>query len=487
MGTRRLRAPASSGELALAALAAGITALLTFAGVHKLGTIGVLVPVAVVLVCILLLRPLLAVTLVVTLAVVCEGPQFGILTFTSRLYTQVYGDISMLDVLVALALVAVGLDVLRHRRAVYVPRQLRLPLAILVIAMIAGVITGYGSGAKLRFALASEHVLAYLLLLPVAVANLDLDRAQVTRLLGGAMALAVVKAVLGLIEVAGNYGEAIEGASTLTYYEPVANWLIMMAILVLFAAVLARARLPLWMLLSSPLLIACLALSYRRSFWIGAAVGLLLVLLLGISPSGRRLLMPACLGVVAGIWLLGSISFQSQLPIVKRVASLAPSKLEANVQDRYRLDERANVLNAIREHPITGLGVAIPWAADAQPLSVDHGQEARQYVHFAALWYWLKLGLLGLFAYVAMMVGSMLLAFQVWRRSREPPLSVFGLASLCGMAGLVVIDTTASFTGVDGRFTVLFATQVGLLALLARTAGSQSPERPLEAIPPPAR
>ncbi len=37
----------------------------------------------------------------------------------------------------------------------------------------------------------------------------------------------------------------------------------------------------------------------------------------------------------------------------------------------------------------------------------------------------------------------------------------------------MVIDTTASFTGVDPRFTVLFATQVGLLALLGRTAGAR--------------
>jgi hypothetical protein len=470
MGARGLRAAAPAGrELLLIAVAAGLTALLAFAGIHKLGTAGLLVPVAVVLACILLLAPLLALTLVVVLAIVCEGPQFGILTFTSHLYVQVYGDISMLDVLVGLAILAAGLDVLRHHRPLLLPRPLALPLAILALAMVAGVVTGYAAGATLRFAVASEHVLAYLLLLPVAVANLDLDRAQVTRLLAGATALAIVKAVLGLIEVAGHYGAPIEGTATLTYYEPVANWLIMIALLGVFAAVLARARPPLWTLLGSPLLIACLALSYRRSFWIGAALGLLLVLVLGTSPTGRRLLLPACFGMAAAIWLLGSINFQSQLPLAKRVASLAPAKLEANLQDRYRLDERANVLGAIREHPLTGLGVTIPWPADVQPLSVEH-EEGRQYVHFAALWFWLKLGVLGLFAYVGVLLGSMTLAWQVWRRSREPLLSVFGLASLCGLAGLVAIDTTASFTGVDARFTVLFGAQVGLLALLVRTA-----------------
>ena len=108
-------------------------------------------------------------------------------------------------------------------------------------------------------------------------------------------------------------------------------------------------------------------------------------------------------------------------------------------------------------------------AATTRPLPVEH-EEGRQYVHFAALWFWLKLGILGLFAYVAIILGSMALAWQAWRATREPLMRAFALASLAGIAGLVAIDTTASYTGVDPRFTVLFATQLGILALLVRFA-----------------
>jgi len=313
-----------------------------------------------------------------------------------------------------------------------------------------------------------EIVLLSLLLLPVAIANLRIDRRHLLVLLGGAMALTIFKAVLGLIEVAGHYGEPIEGTATLTYYEPAANWLIMIALLTVSAAVAARIKPPLWMLLGSPLLIACMVLSYRRSFWIATVLGLLLVLLLGISPTGRRLLVPAALVIAVAVWVLGSVHFQDQLPVVKRVESLAPSKLTSNVQDRYRLDERANVLGEIRAHPITGLGLGVPWQASVQPLSVEH-EEGRQYVHFAALWYWLKLGILGLAAYIAIMLGAAILAWRVWRRSAEPLVRAFGLASLCGVAGLATIETTASFTGIDARFTVIFGAQLGVLALLDRT------------------
>jgi hypothetical protein len=471
-------------ELLLGAMAAGAIALLALAAMHKLGTAGILAPVVVVFAAILLARPVVAVAFVVVLTVVCEGPSFGILTFTSRLYEVVFKDISLVDVLVALAVASVGIDLIHRRRLPQVPRPLTVPLVTLALAMVAGLVVGHASGAKLSFAVASENAPGFMLLLSIAVANLDLDRRQVTRLLGCAMALAIVKAILGLIEVAAHRGYSIEGIATLTYYEPSANWLIMIAILTVFAAVLARARPPLWMLLASPLLVTCLVLSYRRSFWIGAALGLLLVLMLGVSPLGRRLLVPAGLGLVIAIWLLGSINFQSQLPIVKRAASLTPSRLEENAQDRYRLDERANVLAEIRAHPFTGLGVAIPWAATAQTLSLEAPGEGREYVHFAVLWYWLKFGVLGLCAYVGVMLGSMWVAWQAWRRSSEPLLRAFSLASLCGMVGLLAIDTTASFTGVNERFTVLFAAQVGLLALIAKTAGTSPAGGPPKAAEP---
>ncbi len=480
----RLRAGVASGrdssaararDSAAAAAIAAITALLALAAVHRFGVAGVLAPFAVVAALTVLSMPRLAMGLLVGLTVACEGPDFGLFSFSSHLYDQAYKDVSILDLLVALAMAAVALDVVRSRRSFWIPRQLALPLATLALAMVAGVITGHAAGASLRFAVFSEHVLAYLLLIPLAVCNLDVDRRDLQRVLAIVTVFAIVKAVLGLIEVRGHYGLPIEGRATLTYYEPTSNWLTMIVLLGIVAALLSRAKVPLWALLGSPLLIACLILSYRRSFWIGAVLGLLLVLLFATTPAGRRLLVPASLGVVVAIWLLGSVNFQSsQSPVVKRIASLTPSHLETNVQDRYRLDERANVLAEISEHPLTGIGVTIPWQATAQPLSVEH-EEGRSYVHFAALWFWLKLGILGLCAYIGMILAGMSLAWRAWRRSPEPLMKAFALASLCGTAGLIAIETTASFTGVDARFTVLFAAQLGLLALMGRTAEDPPP------------
>lgn len=463
-------------DAVLAAGAAATLALLVAAGVRDFGPLALLLPVALAAAAMLVLRPVLTLVLVSGLAILCEGPEFGLLNFTSHLYTQVYKDISLLDVLVGLLVVSALMDVLRGGRALRVPRALAVGLVMLALAMVAGAYVGHNSGISLRYSIFSEHILFYLLLVPVAVANLELDERQITQLLGGAMALAVVKAILGLLEVSLHLGKPIEGSSTLTYYEPTANWLMMIALLAILAALLMKVTQPRWILLSSPLLIACLLFSYRRSFWIAAVLGALLVVLLGTSPAGRRLLIPASLAVAGAIWLAGSLNFQSNLPVVRRIDSLSFSTLEANREDRYRLDERANVWAEVQAHPITGLGVGIPWQATATPLPIEH-EEGRQYVHFAALWFWLKLGVLGLCAYVGLILGSIMLAWQAWRRAARPWLRAFGLASVCGIAGLIVMDTTASFTGVEGRFTIVLAVQLGLLALLARGSDSKSADR----------
>lgn len=467
----RLRLQGSLGrELLTPAGWSLATLLLAYIGAHELGTKGLLLPLGVVLLAILMSRPLAMVTLTSALVILCEGPSFGLFGFTSHLYEHVYRELTPVDFLVTLTVISIGLDVVRKRQLVRLPRSMVFAWSLLALGMIAGAVTGHASGLGVRSVLLGEDVLAYLLLVPLAVANLDIGPERIRMLLLGGVALAALKAMLGLIEIVGHKGAPIEGVSTLTYYEPTANWLIMIVLLGVTAALVARMRPPLWMVLSVPLLFASLLLSYRRSFWVAAVLGLLLVVVVALSPVGRRMLVPVSLMLVVAIWLLGSVNLQnSQAPIVRRVASLNPSKLEQNAEDRYRLDERANVLAAIRAHPVSGLGMLVPWKASSQPLSVEH-PEAREYVHFAFLWFWLRLGILGAFAYLSVLGASALLAWRVWRRRTEPLFKAFGLASLCGIAGLATIESTATFTGIDPRFNVVLGVQIGLLALLARTA-----------------
>ena len=462
----RQRLRSHQAESVLAALAATVAtlAIAVFAE-RRLGGVGLFAPLFLVGALLLVRWPVVSVALAVAAPIACEGPTFGIPAMT-KLYNPVFKQLTTLDVLVAFAVLAVALDLIRRRRQPHLPVALAFPLLLAALAMAAGLAITQADGAGgLRDALLSMHVLAYLLLLPIAIVNLDLERDQLALLLKGAVALALLKAGMGLIVMATGGSVEIDGGSHLTYYEPTANWLMLLALLGTIAAIAGGMPKERWMAVAVPLLVAALLLSYRRSFWVAAVLGLLLVLLLGTSRRGRRLLAPALVLVAAAIWLIGSIQFQAQTPLATRVQSLTPSQLETNAEDRYRLDERANVIAEIERHPVAGIGLRQGWRASERPLPVEH-VEGRRYVHFALLWWWMKLGILGAIAFVALVFAALLLSWRTWRANREPLFRCFGLASLCGIAGLVAVETTASFTGVDARFTVVFAAQLGLLAVL---------------------
>ena len=441
-----------------AALAAG-TALVAFLGVRQLGAAGILAPLALVLLLIVLQRPVGAMALLFVLTVVCEGPTFGFLHFTSHLYVEVYKGLTLLDMLVVVAILAVGLDVLGRRRAVYIPRPLMPMAAVLLLAMVAGAITGSAHGQSLRAVTLLQNLLAYLLLLPIAVANLDLNRRKIALFLGCVMALAAIKAVFGLIEIASGQGASIEGTARLTYYEPTANWLIMLSFFAVCAALVGKVRLPRWMLACSPaaadmsdpvlsaLILDCGGAGDRAG---GAA---------GPVADGTE-----AVGAGGGACVCRCVAHRLGLSAVSvpggqalRIACRLESRPER--PGRYRNDERANVLRYIRK-PHHGLGINVPWSVTARTLSVEH-EEGRLYVHFAALWFWLKLGILGLVAYMLFIGGALVLSWSVWRVSAEPVFRVFGLASLAGWLGLIPIEATATFTGVDPRFTVLVGIQLG--------------------------
>ncbi len=459
----RSAASVQSGLLAIGiTIAAGA---LAFVGARRFGLEGVALPLVLLGAVMLVTRPFAALATVSALTVLLEGPASD--GPGQRIYEQAFASLTPLDLLIALTALAVLLDAVRCSRPLRLPAALAFPFGLALLAMLGGVVTATGAGIDVRTALLALRVPFLVLLLATLVYNLGITREQAAKLVLGLLALAIVKALLGVLLVASGGGTQIEGEATMTYYEPTANWLILIALLGVVAALLGRSKLAPWIVLGLPLLIASLVLSYRRSFWIAAVLGLLLVLLLATTPGGRRMLLPVGLLVAAAVWVIGSIGFQAQTPLTRRVESLAPSKLQANKEDRYRLDERTNVIAEIKQQPISGIGVAVPWRAGARPLPLEH-VDGRYYVHFAALWWWLKLGILGFFAYVSILLAALLLAWRAWRGNSAPVPRWFGLASFAGVIGLAVMETTASFTGVDTRFSILFGIQLGLLALFAR-------------------
>jgi O-antigen ligase len=447
---------------AVASAAAGL-ALIGAAGL-RYGPAALALPLAAAAAVALLQRARVAVGLAVGVMVLCEGGSGDFLGFPG-MYDPLPVGLTPAECLLALAVLAVLLDRLGAERPLRLVGPLTVPLVLVVLATAAGAVTGHFAGVGNEDLILAARQVSWLVIVPLLVVNVVETEREVRGALAFGAALALVKAVVGVAGVAAGVGVVVEGA-TITYYEPTANWIVLLAILAVVAALMLRARPPLWMLASSPLLVLSLTLSFRRSFWIAGALGILLVILLGLRTPGRRIALIAGMLLAVAVWTLSLQPLQADAPIVKRARSLEPSKVEENAQDRYRIDELENVTAEIRRQPITGLGLGGQWTA-THPLGVEH-ENGRSYTHVVALWWWMKLGILGLLAYLAVMASCLAMSWQVWRRSADPLFSAAGLALLCGLLALAVVETVGSFTGVDPRFTALLGAVGGLLAVMRR-------------------
>ncbi|HEY7599534.1 MAG TPA: O-antigen ligase family protein [Candidatus Limnocylindrales bacterium] len=445
-------------------LGAGALALVTAAAL-RYGPAALALPVAAVGALALLQRPRVAVALAVGVMVVCEGRSDDLLGFAKGVYDPLPFGPTPAECLLALAALAVLLDRLARQQPLRLVGPLTLPLLLVVLATVAGAVTGHFEGVATEDLVFAARQLAWLVVVPLLVVNVIETERQARGALAFGAGLAVLKAAVGVAGVAAGVGVVVEG-STITYYDPTANWLILLAILGVFAAVLVRARPPVWLLTATPLLVLSLALSLRRSFWIGAALGVLLVVVLGTRPAGRQIVVISGLLLAAAVWVLALQPLQAEAPIVKRAESLEPTRVEQNAQDRYRIDELRNVTAELRRHPVTGLGLGGQWTA-THPLGVEH-ENGRSYTHVVAFWWWLKLGILGVLAYLAVMAALLAMSWQAWRRSSDTVLSAAGLAFLCGLLALAVVETVGSFTGVDPRFTALVGAVGGLLVVMRR-------------------
>lgn len=454
--TRRGTATALVG-----ALAAGAGLAVTTLGPPAL----LLAPLAVGLY-LMLTRPAFALGALLGVTVLLEEDDEGFLPVTSRLYEPVVAVASVMDVLLVVLVLSFVLDLGRRGEAPRLPGPFSAPLGLVAAALAAGVVVGLANGGDGYGIALTVRTLAYLLIVPLVTVNVLRTRASLKMFALGAVLAGVYKGVEGTIAWLAGAGHPF-GEGTLTYFPPAANLVLLTFLLGLVAAAGERVPLPRWVWAAAPFAVVALFFSYRRSFWIAALLGLFVVLLVG-RHRGR--LLPIAAALAAAIWAAVALAGGSEAEglISERARELDLSRIASNPSDRYRLGELRNVREELRANPVLGIGIGVPWTVEH---SFSYQPGARNYVHVAVFWYWLKLGLAGLAAYVWLMITALRVAYRVARTVAEPLVRAAGVTLFATFLGIVLLEATATFTGVNVRFTVLVGALLGWLA--AASAPSQ--------------
>ncbi len=470
------------GTAAAVAVGGAAAGLLLAVAIQATGPLGA-VAVAVAMLGVVLLRfPEVALGILLIGAGLIEVESPGIIPPVNAFYEVVGASLTLQDLLLLAGIGGVLLRFVTESERPRLPEPLTAPLALFGLAVAGGVITGYYATPAVSVGELFHRGLTalYVVGVPLLAVNVLRDTRSLRVFAWLAAALAAFKGLSGVYTAIGGSGVAVE-EETISYLNPVPNLLMLLLVLGVTAAVVRRVKLPGWMYAAAPLALLALILSYRRSFWIAAALTIVLVVIIASQRRGRTMAILAAAMVavaLAAVVVVGSSDPSGESPLVARAKTISPGGIGSNRGDRYRMDERRSVIVDVREHPLTGIGLGVPWKVH-YPLAEDHD---RRYAHVATLWYWLSMGVLGVCAYLAVFAVALWTAFGVWRRHHDAQVRIAALACFGGLAGMLVVELTATFTGVEPRSSLIIGGLLGWLA--AAWADIEEPEPEPAAHPP---
>jgi O-Antigen ligase len=462
----------------LAVTGAGVLAGVAFsAGLAKAGPQGALAPLVLLLGIVLLRFPEVCLGLLLVGATLAETEAVGAIPSGGAFYEQAVSSLTLPDVLLLFGLAGVVLRFVARDVRPRLPDPLTAPLTVLGFALVAGAATAISAKAGVSAGdlfHRSMHI-GYLILVPLLTVNVLRDTHALKVFAVALAALATLKGVTGCYATVAGAGGTVEEA-TATFLNPLPNMLMLTFILGVVAAKVRKVELPGWMLIGAPIALIALTLSYRRSFWIAAVFTIVVVVIIASRRRGRAVLAIGAttlvLALVGAMTIGASSDDPSSSPLAERAQTITPGSLGSNRGDRYRMDERANVIENIEAHPVTGIGLGVDWEVN-RPLAEAHD---RRYAHVAILWYWLAFGVLGLVAYVTLVMTGLGAAVRVWRRHPDPVVQVCSIAGFGAILGLAIVELTATFTGVEPRFSLLIGALFGWLAAAWQDLPAPSPQ-----------
>jgi O-antigen ligase len=440
---------------------AGIALSAAFA---KVGIKGELAPVALLLFVVLLRFPEACLGLLLIGDTLAETEAIGLVPSGAAFYEKAVSSLTPPDVLLLFGLAGVLLRVVAGEQRPRLPEPLTVPLVLLASAIVAGAATAVSSkvGVEIGDLFHRSMHLGYLIFIPLLTVNVLRDTRALKVFAYGLAAMATLKALTGCYAAFSGVGGAVE-EETATFLNPLPNLLMLTFLLGVIAAKVRKIELPAWMLVGAPLSLIALTLSYRRSFWIAGVFTIVVVVIVASRRRGRAVLAIGATTLVLaliGAATIGSSENPSSSPLAERASTIAPGDLGTNRGDRYRMDERKNVIETIERHPVTGVGLGVDWEVH-QPLAEDHD---RRYAHVAILWYWVALGILGVIAYLSLLGTGMGAAIRIWRRHPDQVVQACSIAGFGAILGLGIVELTATFTGVEPRLTLFVGALLGWLA-----------------------
>lgn len=200
-----------------------------------------------------------------------------------------------------------------------------------------------------------------------------------------------------------------------------------------------------------------LLLTYERTFWVSTTVALIYVALRAGGSQRVKALLGGLTAILVLLAVLGTVSPTTLGAARERLLSLG--RYQSDNSLRYRITETHHVAAQIREHPITGSGLAatIYWGRPWE--QVPPASEA--FVHNGYLWIAWKLGIPAAIVLFSFLLAALLAPAPAARAPDPLGTSLRSGAKAALFALLLTSITFPSFTSLSA------SAVVGMLAAIA--------------------
>jgi O-antigen ligase len=180
-----------------------------------------------------------------------------------------------------------------------------------------------------------------------------------------------------------------------------------------------------------------LAMSLARNMWLGMAIGLVAILVVGrrLMPWRSRALKWTGLFMFLAVFFQILTSSDANNLFRARLDQLVGGSLHSDSSMIWRLMETEEALRVIAEKPFVGHGLG------AKYYDAPINEGLSYYVHNDFLFTWLKLGAPGLFAILIALLGAVSLLYGVCRASMRANRERLSLADSFTMGGLAWLIT----------------------------------------------
>jgi O-antigen ligase len=355
-------------------------------------------------------------------------------------------------------------------------KPIRTPLDIPVFIFV-----GIGTASLLAGALEQKYlffaglrdfkpILYYLLV--ILVTNIIKDKKELKLVIYGCLALGII--AVGRVVLAGwvNPPTALSDAEEMFYRYKVVSSGSMLPFwsLVAFVSLLLMSKIRLGYILGAGILLIWLMLSFTRHLWIAFGVGVLWVVLFNFRKVKKRIFVYSLL-IIISISLVATASFFEVEPVATYVNLIALRGKSLTFQKKvenweFRLAENEYSLPKIAEHPLFGIGFAVPY----RPQIFGPDDNLQSYLHNGYLWILIKLGIAGLipflwFSYVFVRRGI------IYRnRVEDNFLRAVVLGSVCSYLGIAIGNIAAAHFMENWEVSV-FALSMGINEVIYRLEG----------------